>query len=179
MTIHTVFGYLQPRFRRKRLCQFVQLLAPNADTTIVDVGGYPWCWSPQICPAKITLVNLHIPELVDNTSPYPRIKGDGCNLPFADEGFDIGYSNSTIEHLSTFENQQKFANEIRRVGKRIWVQTPSRWFWIEPHLITPWIHYLPKQWQRPLLRYFTIWGLITKPSRKQIDEFLNEVRLLT
>jgi hypothetical protein len=159
--------------------QFQASLAPRAETTIIDVGGYPSCWSAAICPARITLVNLHIPEWLDSNTCYPMIKGDGCNLQFSDESFDIGYSNSVIEHLSTFENQQKFAQEIRRVGKRIWVQTPARWFFVEPHLITPLIHYLPKKWQRGLLRHFTVWGWITKPSQKQVDEFLQEVRLLT
>ncbi len=50
---------------------------------------------------------------------------------------------------------------------------------MEPHLITPFIHYLPKRTQRRLIRYVTVWGLIAKPSGEQIENFLRGTRLLT
>lgn len=50
----------------------------------------------------------------------------------------------------------RFAAEVRRVGKRYYVQTPNRHFWIEPHLLTPLIHFLPKSWQKKLVRPFTL-----------------------
>ena len=53
------------------------------------------------------------------------------------------YSNSVIEHLHEFDQQKRFADEVRRVGRKLWVQTPARGFFVEPHLITPFIHYLP------------------------------------
>ena len=84
-----------------------------------------------------------------------------------------------IEHVGNFDEQRKFSEEIRRVGKAYWVQTPNRWFFVEPHLMTPLIHYLSQGLQKKLLRYFTIWGLVTKPSRDQIDIFLRTTRLLT
>ena len=84
-----------------------------------------------------------------------------------------------IEHLGTLENQQAMANECVRVGQRVYVQTPNRHFFIEPHLITPFIHWLPRSWQRKLLRNFTTWGLITRPSQAKCDHFLDEVHLLT
>jgi hypothetical protein len=59
------------------------------------------------------------------------------------------------------------------------VQTPSRWFPIEPHLIAPFIHYFSKRIQRRLIRYFTVWGWLTRPTQHQITAFLDEVRLLT
>lgn len=65
-----------------------------------------------------------------------------------------------------------------RVGKKIYVQTPAREAFIEPHLITPFIHWLPPKIQRKLMRNFTVWGLITRPTQEYIDNFLNERRLL-
>ena len=61
----------------------------------------------------------------------------------------------------------------------LWIQTPAREFFIEPHLLTPFIHYLPRSVQARLLRYFTVWGLMTRPSPKEVAGFLDEVRLLT
>lgn len=89
------------------------------------------------------------------------------------------FSNSVIEHLGHYEDQKRFAAEIRRVGKSYWVQTLNRWFPVEPHLISPLIHYLPKRIQKRLIRWFTIWGLVTRPTNEQVSGFLSEVRLLT
>jgi ubiquinone/menaquinone biosynthesis C-methylase UbiE len=108
---------------------------------------------------------------------------DGRNMPFGDNSFDIVFSNSVIEHLGDKKSQEQFAKEIRRVGKAYWVQTPNKMFLIEPHLITPFVHWflhrLPKKFQKIVLRYFTVWGLLTKPSKEQCENFLNEVRLLS
>ena len=177
MTIHSVYGAFLPFFRRKRLRRFLARFRPEARTTILDLGGYPACWPVESCPGQITILNLSFHG--EYRGPHTLIQGNACNLQFPDKSFDIGYSNSVIEHLHSFDNQKKFASEIRRVGRRIWVQTPARWFIVEPHLITPVIHYLPKAWQRRLLRYFTVWGLVSKPTRKQVDDFIDEVRLLT
>lgn len=127
----------------------------------------------------ITCLNLDVPETTYDTAKFSYVRGDGRCLPFGEQTFDIVFSNSVIEHVDSFDEQRKFAEEIRRVGRTYWVQTPNKWFFIEPHLITPFIHYLPLGLQKKLLRYFTIWGLVTKPSRDQIDIFLRTTRLLT
>jgi len=107
------------------------------------------------------------------------VLGDGCALPFADKSFDVLFSNSVIEHVGTWERQQAFAREARRVGRRLWVQTPAREFFIEPHLIAPVIHWLPHSWQRRLIRNFTVRGWLERPGPRDVEEFLAEVRLLT
>jgi SAM-dependent methyltransferase len=105
--------------------------------------------------------------------------GDGMNMEFADGEFDIVFSNSVIEHLSTWDNQVRMAREMRRVGKQYYVQTPAREFFFEPHLLTPFVHWLPKALQRRLYRHATVWGLMTRPSPERVEEYLNELRLLT
>lgn len=181
MNIHSIYALISPLFRRKRQEAFFGCFNPSAATSILDVGGYPWCWSVEQCPARMTFVNLEFPQSMEKSLPpqFRLVKGDARQLEFPDGSFDIAYSNSVIEHLGTYESQISFAREVRRVGKRVWVQTPARWFPIETHLITPLVHYLPKSVQRWLLRYFTIWGWLTKPSRGQVENFLKEVRLLT
>jgi Methyltransferase domain len=105
--------------------------------------------------------------------------GNGCALSFPDQSYDIGFSNSVIEHVGSWENQQAFASEIRRVGKALWVQTPAKECPIEPHYIAPFVHWLPKGVQRRILRYFSPWGWIAKPTQEQIDEMVNTTRLIT
>ena len=124
-------------------------------------------------------MNIEKPKNWVNNSQFEFVFGDATKLDFADKSFDIVYSNSVIEHLFTKENQVKMANEVLRVGKRIYIQTPAKEFFIEPHLITPFIHWLPINIQRILMKNFTTWGLITRPNRQYIERFLMERRLLS
>lgn len=125
----------------------------------------------------MTLLNIReLDQTIEDKFDY--VVGDATDLNYSNSEFDIVYSNSVIEHLSSYKNQEKFAIEMRRVGNSIWCQTPAREFFIEPHYITPFIHWLPKKWQRKLLR-FSVWGLITKPSQECIDEMVDELRLLS
>jgi len=179
MNVHDIYRHISPWFRRRRLAHFHALLRPTEQTTILDVGGQLWCWPEEASPALVTMINVsYLPGSV-STARRRVIRGDGCALPFRDRSFDIGFSNSVIEHLGTWDNQRRFAAEIRRVGQRVWVQTPARWFFVEVHMITPFIHYLPKAWQRRLLRRFTVWGWLMRPTQAQVDAFLAEARLLT
>jgi len=34
----------------------------------------------------------------------------------------------------------------------------AREFFIEPHLIAPFVHWLPRHWQRRLIRHFAVRG---------------------
>lgn len=149
--------------------------------SLLDVGGYPWCWSgASLPPARITLLNTdeHAAPLARDAG-FRFVGGDGCALPFAEHSFDVVFSNSVIEHVGTWERQQAFAAEARRVGRRLWVQTPAREFFIEPHLLAPFIHRLPRRWQRRLIRNFTLRGWFERPDAAAVDAFLAEVRLLT
>ena len=62
---------------------------------------------------------------------------------FDNQSFDIVFSNSVIEHVGNFDRQRQMAKEIRRIGKRYWVQTPYKHFPIEPHFVFPFFQYLP------------------------------------
>jgi hypothetical protein len=91
----------------------------------------------------------------------------------------VAFSNSVIEHISAPADRAAFAREIVRVGRDYYVQTPSRWFPVEPHLMTPFIHYLPRRVQRKLLLNFTLWGILVRPTPEGCDAFLRDIRLLT
>ena len=180
MNIHSIYRPFLNFFRSRRKRLFHLLMKPTSNQKILDVGGYHWFWSQMECQNPITCLNLHIPQLPKSLSAqFSYVQGDGRHLPYDNAEYDIVFSNSVIEHLGNYENQKRFAAEIRRVGKSYWVQTPNRWFLVEPHLVTPLIHYLPKAAQKYLLRWCTVWGLVTRPTPDQIDTFLSEVRLLT
>ena len=158
---------------------FQRSFRPTESTTILDVGGTPFNWELVGIRSRLTLLNLSLPEGFEALpANYRLVVGSGTQLEFADGAFDVVFSNSVIEHLESWEQQRAFAREVRRVGRGLWVQTPARAFPIEPHLMTPFLHYLPLAWQRCLLRNFSVWGLIARPSRKAVDDFLRQTRLL-
>jgi hypothetical protein len=157
---------------------FIDQLKPAKDDRILDVGGYPEFWAGNGIESFVTILNLErIPDSPSNEK-MSTVVGDGTDLKYEDNSFDIVFSNSVIEHVGTFERQQQLANECARVGKRLWIQTPARSFPIEPHFLTPLIHYFPKSWRRKMLRNCTVWGWLVRPSDAQIEDALDEIRLL-
>ena len=183
--MHPIFkisAKISPHFRKRRMRKFMKLFAPDASTRILDVGGFPRFWLGLDVPSQITILNVEPLDDYEGSFLQPNhtsVVGDGTRLAFPDQSFDIVFSNSVIEHLGTWEQQQRFAHEARRVGKAYWVQTPAREFPVEPHYFGPCVHWFSKPIQKRLLRNFTLWGLLGRPNETTLDEVLAELRLLS
>jgi ubiquinone/menaquinone biosynthesis C-methylase UbiE len=141
-------GSLAARMRRQRFAFFLSLFNQvKRPARILDVGGTQRFWEvmgySNLADLRITLLNL---ETQPVSSPsFESVAGDARDLSrYADASFDVVFSNSVIEHLGPhLADQQRMANEIRRVGRRYFVQTPNRYFPIEPHFLTPGFQFLP------------------------------------
>jgi len=150
------FAYSVSNWNRGRKWELFQgRFSPDESLSILDVGfqdaqhqsadnyleeHYEW-------PAKITA--LGIEEPVAFSQRYPEVKVvtyDGRNFPFEDGSFDIVWSNAVVEHVGDREAQVHFLRETRRVGKRVFLTTPNRWFPVEVHTRIPLLHWLPKRW---------------------------------
>ena len=149
---------------------------------ILDIGGTEDYWKSMGFElnnkTEIVLLNLYEKEV--SHPGFKSIKGDACNLEgIADKSFDLVFSNSVIEHLFTQENQIKMANEIQRVGKNYFIQTPNKYFPIEPHWVFPFFQFLPFGLQVFLTQHFNL-GHITKTGDKEkAIEQVREVSLLS
>jgi len=169
--------------RRKRfrlLESFLLELTPPV--TILDIGGVQRFWEQMGYAGKvdfqITLLNI-IPQ----ATAYPNlhfITGDACNLPdFGRRPFDIAFSNSVIEHLGSFDRQQRMAEGIKRVGKSYFIQTPNRYFPLEPHFLVPFFQFFPLAVQIFLLRSFDLGWYRRIPDYNQARQHILSHRLLT
>ena len=152
------------RSRERKLRLFHELLQPGPETTVVDVGvtdsafgagstnnffeaRYPW-------PERITAVG--VTELATFSASFPQVtvvRADGRELPFADDEFDLGFSNAVVEHVGGgTDAQRQFVHELCRVSRRVFVTTPNRFFPLEVHTLVPFAHWLPRHARDRVLR---------------------------
>jgi hypothetical protein len=175
-------GGIGDRFRARRFKKFeAQLLKFNRPIRILDIGGTECYWENRGFHLRsnivITLLNLNKTEAkYDHFKP---VIGNATDLSdYKEDEFDIVFSNSVIEHLFTWENQQKMAEECQRVGKHHFIQTPNKYFFIEPHYRLPLFNFLPKK-----IAYF----LLTKTpvahghrwDHNRATRWLSEIQLLS
>ena len=131
-------------FRERRYRLFLELCGVARDERIIDVGAGNGGGLERF-NSENPIVAVDLAGERSGWLDQPNVtveKGDGTNLRFADREFPIAYSNSVIEHIPK-HLQRAFADEVRRVGERYFVQTPNRWFPIEPHYLVPAWHWLP------------------------------------
>lgn len=159
------------------MAHFNGIFGPTARTRVADLGGVIRNWLLIPVLPDLTLVNLTYEER-DLRDGFRAVRADALCCPFRDGQFDVAFCNSMIEHLETWENQCKLASEIQRIAPSYYVQTPNKWFPIEPHYLTPMVQFVPRGIKPWALRWLTIWGWITKPSIDECIAQTKEVRLL-
>lgn len=174
---------LAVKLRRRRFELFLELLdRVQAPVKVLDVGGTARFWSTMPRAGRdrlrITLVNLER-QPVEGTN-MESVAGDATNLSqFADGEFDVVFSNSVIEHLFTFDAQLRMANEVRRVGRRYFVQTPNLYFPLEPHFLVPGFQFFPVDLRVWLVSHFDVGWYKRIPDPVAARTEVESIRLLS
>jgi 2-polyprenyl-3-methyl-5-hydroxy-6-metoxy-1,4-benzoquinol methylase len=173
---------LAVQFRRKRFAFFLSLLSQlERPIYILDIGGTEAYWKTMGLDPNdqvfITLLNL---TQEDITLPHITSSvGDARNIQAENGSFDIVFSNSVIEHVGTFQDQVRMAEEVRRVGKCYFVQTPHKYFPLEPHFLFPFFQFLPVRIQVWLLQNFRLGWFEKTPDLQKATEIVKSIRLLS
>ena len=175
---------LASRLRRQRMQHFLALLAPfPAPVRILDVGGTAGFWlrNAPTLPKAIHLTLLNLETVATEGLPNAvAVAGDARDLrQFADQSFAICFSNSVIEHVGTFADQRAMAREVQRVAQSFFVQTPNRWFPLEPHFLFPGWQFLPLALRAALHRRFRLGWMPAQPDPARARREVEEIRLLT
>lgn len=151
------------QFRQKRfelLKNGIEKLIQKDHFKILDIGGDIQYWKNigwQHPACKIHLLNLYESKVPENeTQQFSSSVGNGLSLEYKKGDVDLIFSNSVIEHVGSYANQQIFANEVRRVSDKYIVQTPSIWFPLEPHSLIPLFQFLPHPIRALLVMTFNI-----------------------
>jgi len=165
------------KFRRARGKHLARFLADvPRPAKLLDVGGDPAFWDVIGVDegVDITIVNN---DASVSDARFHFVHGDARDLSqFGDGSFDVVVSNSVIEHV---DDQEAVAREIMRVGKRFYVQTPNRFFPVDPHFLVPFFHWLPRRVQIALLTRFDIGWLRSGGDARAAAEIIDSIQLLS
>ncbi|MBX3463484.1 MAG: class I SAM-dependent methyltransferase [Planctomycetes bacterium] len=184
MAITALFNRLSLRSRRIKMALLERHLPLLGTERVLDIGSQVDSQSRQVLErfpdkSRITAANLFPEHLDAIRAAYPGIhtvQADARKLPFEDKSFDLVYSNAVIEHVGTLADQQRMADEIRRVGKRWFLTTPNKWYPFEFHARMPFVSWLPPRWMHRVTR---LWGYNHVAGRYQRGNDFSDVHLLT
>jgi len=162
--------------RLRRWQKFRETFPHIGDMHVLDLGGTPNYWSnaPEM-PAHVTVVNLCDQ---DSTDRVTAIQGDACNPPASAEGkYDLVVSNSLLEPVGGHAQRARLADVIHRSSDRHWVQTPYRYFPVEPHWVAPGFQFLPFEAR---VRAMMLWkfGNSPTPDREAAISLVNDIELI-
>lgn len=137
------------RRRADRWREFERSFPEIAQMDVVDLGGTADSWRrAPVRPRSVTVLNMFEPG--EAGEPWIRtIMGDACDARSAlsaagvDIEHDLVFSNSVIEHVGGHAKRLEFAAEVHALAPRHWVQTPYRYFPIEPHWLFPMLQFIP------------------------------------
>src|SRR5688572_3959964 len=174
---------LATRMRRARFALFLSLLERlDGHVEILDIGGTQEFWTLMTGgdPGDVRVTLLNIEHQPVSSSKFVSAVGDARAMPqFADNSFDVVFSNSVIEHVGDYRDQQRMANEVMRVGKRFFVQTPNKRFPLEPHFLVPFFQYLPVSIRTCMVNHFDVgwYRRIADPAAARAE--VESIQLLT
>ncbi|RYB90728.1 methyltransferase type 11 [Nocardioides glacieisoli] len=136
-------------FRSRRWALVQELFPDLSSMDVVDLGGTVEAWErAPVRPARVTVLNLTEPGISRSDDIVP-VLGDACDAGAALAAatgrtrFDLVFSNSVLEHLGGHANRARFAETVHALAPLHWVQTPYRYFPIEPHWLFPGMQFLP------------------------------------
>ncbi|WP_407357221.1 class I SAM-dependent methyltransferase [Methanolobus sp. WCC5] len=161
-------GSFITKLRVKRFILFNELVSDiQPPVKILDIGGTVNFWEKWGVAGddsyEIIVLNMDF-----NESGHSNIKvvvGDARDLStYSSNQFDVVFSNSVIEHVGTYDDQRRMAEEVQRVGRRYFIQTPNYYFPFEPHFLFPFYQFFP-QWLKVLLIQNFNLGWRTRLSR--------------
>ncbi|SEO07123.1 class I SAM-dependent methyltransferase [Actinacidiphila rubida] len=173
-------GSVGERLRTARWERFRQLFPGIEGMTVVDLGGTADMWLRAPVRAKhVHLINLE---------PHPEGLPDWISAENADVtapdvaaalgSYDLVFSNSTIEHVGGHSQRRRFVAAVDKLAPLHWIQTPYRYFPVEPHFVAPGFQFLPLAARAKLVRHWPLTHSRPGSPQEGMDAVIN-IELLT
>lgn len=168
------------RVRKKIYAKLAENIDLEAMEKILDVGvtadaeaaysNFFECFYPH--KERITALSDQDASALEEIFPGLKfVQGDGCDLPFANNEFDLVFSSAVLEHVGCWERQKKFIAEACRVSKKyVFLTTPNRYHPFEFHTYLPFLHWLPKKWHRAILKILKLDYLSKEENLNLLDK---------
>jgi hypothetical protein len=135
---------LAEQFRARRWETLHRAFPDLENMTVADLGGTVDSWvRAPVRPQHVTVLGFEpegeAPSWIDTRY------ADACDLgtDLRNLRVDLVYSNAVLEHVGGAVPRQRFADTVHRLSERHWVQTPYRYFPLEPHWLFPGCQFLP------------------------------------
>lgn len=142
--------------RGRRWEEFQRRFPEIDEMSVLDLGGTSSYWaSAPVRPGSLTLLNLFPQE-----PPWPEdaraIVGSACERSpqLAGETFDLVVCNSVIGSVGGHEMRRRLAEVVLESGRHHWVQTPDRYFPIDPFFLFPYFALLPYRGRLAVSRHW-------------------------
>lgn len=179
------FGMRQRRFAAVQAL-IAAAIAEHGFCHILDLGGTETYWligrdflEKNRGRLHVTIVNTEEQAVLD-PGMFTFVKGSATDRGlFMGRVFDVVHSNSVIEHVGSWQDMQAFAGNVRRLGRRYYVQTPNYWFAYEPHFRFPGFQYLPAWMRVELIRHFALGFFPRIPDRDEARKVISEHCLIS
>lgn len=147
---------ISAKARGRRWQEFTRRFPDLQDMRVLDLGGYPAFWMRDPRPAAVTTVNIDSAE-----TPQPwmsHVVADACLPPagLRAEQFDLVVSNSLLEHVGGYYRRRMLADVVHSAAERHWIQTPNRYFPVEPHWLAPGWQFLAVPARARILQHWSI-----------------------
>ena len=158
---------LAARARARRHAEFFALTRLPEGARVLDLGC--GALGLRALEPELDITGVDLQERPDYPGPFVRADASE-DLPFAEDEFDLVYCSSVIEHVPP-DRRQRFAGELRRVGRGWYVQTPAFSFPLEPHALLPAAHWLPVPLRKRYWRYGAAgeWDEISLLRRAELE----------
>ena len=165
-------------FRARRAKRFRAEFQLSENARVLDLGGGDGEHIRMVLEdSPVPPENIYVADVNERALERAKAYGhrtallsqDG-KLPFSDGYFDVVFCSSVIEHVTVpksevwqhrgkvfaelaVAHQRAFADELSRIAKSFWVQTPARSFFLETHSWLPFVGWLPRSAQVAILRF--------------------------
>lgn len=165
---------LAARARRRRWERLHETFPDLGEMSVIDLGGVVTEWNrAPIRPAKLTVVNL----FEQPSEGYARVVvGDACALPpeILVERFDLVFSNSVIDQVGGHFRRLQFADAVRMLGPRHWIQTAYRYFPLDAATLFPLQPLLPLRARAVVTRH---WPFGYRHADNELDSIMSSLAI--
>jgi hypothetical protein len=169
---------LAGRARARRWLELVRRFPDIRNMRVLDLGGSPTTWRlAPVRPEHVTIVNI---DAYVAEEPWITVQqADACNLSsdVLRQEFDLVYSNSLLEHVGGHARREDLAQQVHAAAPHHWVQTPYRYFPIEPHWMMPAMQFFPFAIRMRASQHWR-YGHMSTPSEATAYEKVAEVELI-